>query len=406
MVQVINTQPVSRITRSPAHPWQVRTKPFQIQPVCLAPVLPGETLKSAFWQSRVVTDPIKNALVGWHAEYYWFYVKHRDLEEPFRTTLQSMMLDMSTSTAPLKAGAANDKLYTFNGAMNWTLECLKRCVAEYFRDEGDAWDIQLIGGIPAAKLVQNNWMDSITTTMPDGGDIDPTNTDNTTVAQLDAMYQQWEFLRANELVNMSYEDYLRTYGVRKATVEIHKPELLRMSKEWSYPSNTIDPATGAPSSAVSWSVAGRIDKDRFFKEPGFVLGLSCVRPKVYLGSQKGSAAGLMDNAFRWLPAIMRDEVYTSLVQIAAGSGPIAASSAGHWIDMRDLLLYGDQFLNYATTDAASSIVALPVVSTLKWRYANDAMVDALFVDSGNGKNLVKQDGVIQFNILGTQRDYS
>lgn len=177
-----------------------------------------------------------------------------------------------------------------------------------------------------------------------------------------------------------------------------------MHKEWSYPSNTVDPATGAPSSAVSWAVAGRIDKDRFFREPGFIFGLSVVRPKVYLGSQKGSAAGLMDTAFRWLPAIMRDEVYTSLVDIAAGAGPVPSGAVGHWVDIRDLLLYGDQFVNFSTTDAAGSLVALPLSADLKWRYPTEAMIDGLFV--ADPKELVRQDGVIQLNILGTQRDYT
>jgi len=29
-------------------------------------------------QSRVVTDPLQNSLIGWWQEYYIFYVKHRD----------------------------------------------------------------------------------------------------------------------------------------------------------------------------------------------------------------------------------------------------------------------------------------------------------------------------------------
>lgn len=407
MVQVINTAPVSRVPRKPAHTWQVRQKPFVIQPICIAPVLPGETLQNAFWQARIVTDPIKNPLVGWHAEYYFYYVKHRDLEEPFRTTTQSMMLDMSTSVAALRAPAASEPLYTFNGGIDWVNACLQRVVKTDFRDHDEAWNVagSMVGGMPIAKVTNTSWLDSLTTSMPTGGDIDPTNSDNTTVSQLDAMYQQWEFLRANELVNMSYEDYLKTYGVRPTQAEPpHEPELLRVHKEWSYPSNTVDPATGAPSSAVSWAVAGRIDKDRFFREPGFIFGLSVVRPKVYLGSQKGSAAGLMDTAFRWLPAIMRDEVYTSLVDIAAGAGPVPSGAVGHWVDIRDLLLYGDQFVNFSTTDAAGSLVALPLSADLKWRYPTEAMIDGLFV--ADPKELVRQDGVIQLNILGTQRDYT
>ena len=82
MAQTVALRDVGRVGRSlrnPAHTWQVRQKPFLLQPICFAPVLPGETLKNLLFQARIVTDPIKNPLIGWWAEYYWFYVKHRDL---------------------------------------------------------------------------------------------------------------------------------------------------------------------------------------------------------------------------------------------------------------------------------------------------------------------------------------
>lgn len=405
MVQIIQQQPVTRKPRRPTHRWQVRQKPFVLQPICIAPVIPGETMTNALYQARVVSDPIKNSLVGWHAEYYWFYVKHRDLNEPYRTKLQEMQLDMSTDVSTLKVGSANTALYTFAGGMNFVEACLERITEEYFRDEGVAWNAYTIAGLPIAQINQNSWLDSamLAADMPTGGDLDPTNTDNQTVQQLDQMYQQWEFLRANALVNMSYEDWLKTFGVRPTTVELHKPELLRVSREWAYPSNTVDPATGAPSSALSVVVSDRIDKDRFFKEPGFLFGVSLVRPKVYLAAQTGAAVGLMDRAFRWLPAIMRDEVYTSLVDIVSGAGPVPSVSTGWWIDMRDLLLYGDQFVNFALAGSDGSVVAKPTTG-LQWKFPTEADVDGLFV--GSPKLLVRQDGVITFNILGSQLDYT
>ena len=69
-----------RVTRGPRHSFNLRHRPFQIQPFLLAPVLPGETMKSLLLQSRAVTSPISNPLVGWWLEYYVFYVKHRDLD--------------------------------------------------------------------------------------------------------------------------------------------------------------------------------------------------------------------------------------------------------------------------------------------------------------------------------------
>ena len=66
---------VSRKSRRPSHPFQLRHMPWQIQPFLIAPVLPGETLKNILLQSRAVTKPIKNGIVGWWMEYHFFYVK-------------------------------------------------------------------------------------------------------------------------------------------------------------------------------------------------------------------------------------------------------------------------------------------------------------------------------------------
>ena len=44
---------VRRSLRSPSHPFQIRTRPFQIQPFLCSPVLPGETLNK---QTQYVID--------------------------------------------------------------------------------------------------------------------------------------------------------------------------------------------------------------------------------------------------------------------------------------------------------------------------------------------------------------
>ena len=77
-VQVANLAQQRRVTRRPQHTFQLRHRPWEIQPFMLAPVLPGETMQNLLLQARVVTDPIKNPLIGWWCEHYVFYVKHRD----------------------------------------------------------------------------------------------------------------------------------------------------------------------------------------------------------------------------------------------------------------------------------------------------------------------------------------
>ena len=68
-----------RKMRKPTVNFNLRTRPWQIQPFCIFPVIPGETLQNALWKSRVVSDPVKSRLIGWHKEYFLFYVRFRDL---------------------------------------------------------------------------------------------------------------------------------------------------------------------------------------------------------------------------------------------------------------------------------------------------------------------------------------
>ena len=68
MAVVVNTSAArrtGRVTRSPRHTFQLRHKPFLLQPFMFAPVLPGDTVKNMLLQARAVTSPIANPLVGW-----------------------------------------------------------------------------------------------------------------------------------------------------------------------------------------------------------------------------------------------------------------------------------------------------------------------------------------------------
>jgi len=219
--------------------------------------------------------------------------------------------------------------------------------------------------------------------------------------------RQWEFMRANALTNMSYEDFLATYGVRKSTVEIHRPELLRYVREWSYPTNPVNPSDGNPASAVSWAIAERADKDRFFKESGFIFGVTVARPKVYI-DQKGSAADYLNTAFSWLPAMMKDDPYTSLREFADETGPLRSTTNGYWIDFRDLFLYGEQFTNVdvQTRNDEVNSVALPTAGLVNQGYPTDAMSKLFFVDAEGTKTHIREDGVVSLSILGRQVDYT
>lgn len=404
-----------RVARHPQHTFMLRQRPFEITPFLIAPVLPGETLKNILFQMRIQSDPINNRLTGWWAETFWFYIKHRDLDE--RDTLTAMMLDPSTSVAAMRLNGGDTWKYVADDDIDWTGPCLKRVVEEYFRDQGEAWNTYVItAGRPAAKLHQNSWLDSVvdrtTILVPDDTellDISAQTTiagsdDKLMASELDAAMRQWQFLRDANLTNQTYEDFLATYGVHVAKVEPHKPELIRETHQWAYPVSAIDPSNGAAVSALQWSISERLDKDRFFTEPGFIFAVSVIRPKVYMEKQIGAAVGMMDNAFAWLPAIMNDDPATSLKEITATDGPLQDTTHNYVVDIRDILLYGDQFCNYAPTTAGRNGVALPNAALSNKKYPASTDVDDLFVDETAGLGKIETDGVASITILGKQVD--
>lgn len=404
-------QPVAktdRVGRYPKHTFEVDSRPYVITPFMIAPVLPGETMDNLFMESRVVSDPVKNKLIGWKQEYYYFYVKVTDL---LTTAIRDMFIDPANVdlAATLGIGANSQPFYTAKGGINYAERCYDAIVKEYFRDEGElASDYNTPDGLAIAQIRDTFWMDSLTDKdkMPEGAAISSA----TDMGDLDRLLDAFEQLRALGLANMTYEDFLRSYGISIPNKDEDKPELLSRFSDFQYPSNTVDPATGVPTSALSWVFKNGDKKNKFFKEPGFLVGLSVTRPKVYYSGLAGNLAAHMSRAWDWMPNYLRDMPETSLKNFAGDTGPLGDRTTapdGYWIDMNDLLMYGDQWQNHTpfnvvpATDGVRHAVALPTGDTFNSKYMTSAMLDEFF--SGTPK-LIRQDGYVSLSIKGMQRD--
>lgn len=415
IVQNVGKQ--ARVTRSPSHSANIKFRPWQIQPFMIAPVLPGESLTRLLLQSRTVTDPLVSPLTGWWLEYYFFYVKHRDLAE--RDDMASMVLTPGHDMSAYHVAAALDYYHASStvapDTINWTKLALRRIVEEFFRDEGESWSGFDIGNLPAASISQQSWLDSVSNqTGIDADDVDvDLDADSTIMAsEVEEAMNTWWLQRHQGLTTQSYEEWLRSYGVRiDQKEEPHRPELIRYVRDWTYPTNTIDPTDGTPSSACSWAVTERADKSRFFREPGWIIGVTVARPKVYRTEQIGSAAHYMDDAYSWLPAVLTGEYahgwkkFNGLTTNSPNpsDGPLDGVTDDYTIDVRDLLLYGDQFVNAdpaGLTDV--NIVNLPTAALLK-RYPDSDDSDAPF--AGSAKR-VKTDLVCSLTIKTTVQDVS
>lgn len=416
-VVAVNPRPIQkRIPRSPVHHFNVRSKPYEVTPLMIAPVLPGETLSSLTFNATMVSDPIKNSLIGWHHEYFFFYVKHRALSH-WDTTglLQSMMLDVTQTATALAAGANDTPYYTFKGGIPYMKACLQAVVNEYFRDEGEDHTTALLDQYPAVQIPQESWFHSIKKESAGADDLELPGVDE--MEELDILpgfstqYAQWELLRDANQTDLTYEDYLRSYGVSipksedegGTPDERHRPELLRHIRKFVQPANTINPADGVPASVLYGRFTESLEKRRYFKEPGFIIGLSVTRPKLYLSNQKGSAVGMLKDYLGWLPAVLQGAPYTSVYEVldSVTDGILQNQTEDYWLDLKDLYIHGDQFCNYAMTAADTHAIALPS-ATLEVKYPTEPMVDTLFKTVG--AEYIKQDGVCFVNVLGGLKD--
>lgn len=391
-----------RIMRRPQHPFSIRQRPYVLQPFLLAPVLPGETFSNLLLQARVVTDPLKSPLVGWWHEYYFFYVKLNDLHD--RELLRDMLVK-NASISSLYDAAPSNVYYTFDDTVNWSRKCLQVVTEHYFRNEGEAWDEFVIDTLPVASINTESFTNSLISTdqlSDDDVAITVGGDDQITASEIEGAMRTWSMLHDMNMTDMTYEDYLRTFGVNvPVTGDLHRPELIRYSRTWTYPTNTVNPASGAVTSAASWSINERADKKRLFREPGFIFGVTTSRAKVYASGLGGSAAGALRELADWFPAMMTGDDRATLQAWPELTGPVpvynTADNAGYTIDLRDMLIYGDQYVNFdrsAVTDA--NLVSLPT-PTGQRRYLDGTQVDKLFHTPANGK-LVRQDGLVSLNI--------
>lgn len=416
---VIPAAPTKRKTRSPRHQWYLKQRPWQVQPFLIAPVLPGETLKNVTMQARVVSDPIQNPIIGWHCEHYLFYVKMRDLYA--RDLLTAMVLKPETDLSSLDA-ATDANYYHVNGtdlAINWPKMCVESIVDNYFRFEGEVSADYTLNGLPTAGVNIENALDSAVNaaSIEGAANVDQNlvsavagQGDGTTAvytSEIEKAMKEYEYARLMKTTDMTFEDWCSEFGVAMPKEELFKPELLRYSRDWTFPTNTIDPSDGTPRSAVSWSVAIRADKDRFFREPGFIVGVCVIRPKVYFKNLNSHMTMLMRNAYGWLPPALANDPMASYQKVSASDPPLDANTGAYYVDLKDLLLYGDQFTNVNLgTETGMNLVALPNAALTNKRYPATTDADNLFVDTTAGVGKVRQDGVCQFHILGRQVDTS
>ena len=428
------TAAIGRKVRTPRHSFATKQLPYEITPFFFAPVLPGETMKSLQYLNSVRSGFLQATQSGWWHETMFFYVKHRDLQD----AVANLLIDMHVRGVDLEpAGAAADAnlYYSAPSAVAGTYPFLKAAmqvvVEHYFRHENETHDVRMspngryVAAYQRLDLLDSASYDTIgpadeNELLPDAALIDQHNSDTNVLPGFEAHHAQWKRLRAAGYIEVDFEDYLRAHGisvpVEDATPD--RPELLRYIKDWQLPAIRQHPDTLEETATVKWALSETATKSRFFKEPGFLLGVSVIRPKVFL-NQSFSLIGHLKDSFSWLPQLLHDRPETSLRMLtsaqAAAAFPSYEGAEGIWIDFRDLFLYGEQFVTGLTAAELAHVVnvcASPYGMEFSQRYPADADIQGhFFATDGEFPPVARvtdgafiSEGIAQPSILSRIRD--
>lgn len=376
----------TRVRRRPSFPMFGTMRPFGLYPLMATPVLPGETLTSMQLKRRVLSLPVRNPLMGAWLETWLVYVKLTDMDE----ALAAMFLTNDADDTEFEATASSDRYFTRQGQIAYIERAVRAVWHHYFRDESETTP-HTLDGVPMVKRRSFDWTHNLSFT-PAGMDLEelPSNPEG----QLTGM----DIMSMMGMSEITYEKYLQQYGVSSAAAAktLRAPEILRYSQQWVVPTNQIDPTTGAPSSAWVWSEDMKADKPKRFDEPGFLVLLSCVRPKMFSDAMRYSFVGNLWGIADFFPVYNLDnpaagvkEIKTDDLALSDNFGPDGGSSLSLLYDHRDLLSHGEQFINNwsttpyfvpkVTTQRAATVGADP--QELRGQYASLQDVQNMFVES-------------------------
>lgn len=395
----------TRKNRSPNFPVAGRMKPFGLYPIMAHPVLPGETMKSFNLKWRTLSMPLKHPLGGSWLETWLVYVKLTDLDRE----LGNMFIDDSYSATAWQAGSSRSAYFTAAGQIDWVRLATHKVHDSYFMDDEET--LRTIDGVRMTKLSNNSWYQNAifkpADDAPSGADI------GADYAEL----QAWQMMQMMSMTEVTYASYLEQYGVQSIRQAEGKPEILRYARSWTLPTNTVEPSTGRPSTAWVWSDEVKADKDKRFTEPGIILCLASVRPKMYQANLRYSMIGELWGFSDWFPAYTLEDPTAGIKTISSASPVFNSgfrSDAGDVdinVDMRDLLSHGEQFVNYYGTEPYEIPMAAGMVGqdasdnqNLRGEYSNIEAIDDLFSGATDADRWCYYEGIAHMNIAGHIQD--
>lgn len=394
----------TRVTRTPSFPIQGGIQPMGLYPYFFTPVLPGETLDKHTLKSTLVSAPVKSPLAGAWAETWLFYVRITDIDPALAEMFIGSLTDPTDYLAPVN----RPRYFTKAGQIDWLYLATKTVHEKFFVNEGETAYMHP-DGVPMIKRINTDAYESAVfrQTAPDADVLgDPEG------EQISDQLYAYMRMKQMGMGITSYEDYLKTYGLKAEPVlKRGEPELISYRRYWTLPSNVINPEDGTPSGSWYWRIDEANEKNKRFVEPGFIVGFQAVRPKLLDAQIKYSLASSLWGFTDWIPSYSLNDPAAGLRFVDAGLQPWITTPAAHTkeivFDHRDLLAHGEQMRNgagryVAPTSSFRDWGDASDNSKLRGEYVNSTDLTALWASPTSTG--LDYDGIVSCSIKGHVKD--
>lgn len=392
---------VQRKARAPVYDFYVKQNLFQIQPVGCFKVLPNETLKSLSLLGFARSELVKDSHMGCYMELYSFYVKNRQLGDEFISMIEDPDYDQSGLHETADDLPMFFKASVSNPGINYVRRTLNVVVEAWFRGgRRQSAGSALWNNVPIAGLRGQDFLSSLADPVTDDTDVDvDLDADSTiTAAEVEEAIAKWKALRERGMVDLDYDNFLRSHGISRPHEAADVPELLGQRTFWTMPRRLVDPADGDYVAEWLYNPSVTFSEAKRFNEPGFVLTVAVFRPKLYR-STVTRPLFCDDKEQRDFPT--GEELATGayhLKEFAAGTGPLDGTTTAYQLDVTDELRYGGQFVNQAPT-ALDHTTPHPPADVDPVDYPGGGGIQNAFVDTTTPKDFFTFEGTIRPVIL-------
>lgn len=337
---------MERGRRYPRISAMVSMEPFKMYPVCIHPVLGGETIHDLYVDGRVHLNGVKGTIQGWFLDVMTVYVKIRDID----ADLVEMLVDPDWRTAiPTEFQSFDNDILGqrgLTGHVAWPYLCTKLVYEFYLAREQQFYD----DNVPIVPLKYPTSFQNFYELADD--------------ASSDLEGEPDIITRMIEDID-NYADVLERYGIRDAAIRRMLPEILLWRSYHNYPvlAAVDDNNEIVNRNMCLWSPreARGTRKGIYCKEPGFICTFVFYRPDVVEGNKRHWMSGPFADSTDW---------FVPPYELADGIGTIddaAFRAFGYLSDLHynkfDTWLNGETFTNINPHAAGDSQLLASVAKT-------------------------------------------